>query len=74
MFKTKCFNSYEFTNYAIKCPHKKTRKKTSRGVEGEVLASNFEIDFTLISCMVSTVMGSVWDFDSGALFHMTSKR
>ena len=38
---------------------------------GEALASQFELDFSLIACMVSSALGSGWYFDSGASFHMT---
>jgi len=38
------------------------------------LASQFELEFTLISCMVSTVMGSMWYLDSGASFHTTGNK
>ena len=31
----------------------------------------FELDFSLIACMVSNALGSGWYFDSGASFHMT---
>lgn len=41
------------------------------GSEGEALASQFEMDFTLITCMVSLMMVCVWYLDSGASFHMT---
>jgi hypothetical protein len=58
--KIKCFHCHEFGHYAMKCPHKKESKKTSGGEVGEALASQFELDFTLIACMASTVMGSVW--------------
>ena len=34
----------------------------------------FELDFSLIACLVSSVMGSVWFLDSGASFHMTGDR
>ena len=44
------------------------------GSEGEALASQFEMDFTLIACMVSLMMGCVWYLDSGASFHMTSDK
>ena len=30
----------------------------------------FELDFLLIACLVSSMMGSVWFLDSGASFHM----
>ena len=40
-------------------------------VAGEALASQFEFYFSLIACMVSSAMGSVWYLDNGASFHMT---
>ena len=53
------------------CPSKKSKKGSS---EGEALASQFEMDFTLIACMVSSMMGCVWYLDSGASFHMTDDK
>ena len=38
------------------------------------MASQFELDFTLIACMSNTVMGSVWHLDSSASFHMARCR
>ena len=35
------------------------------------MASQFELEFSLIACLVSSVMVSVWFLDSGASFHMT---
>ena len=32
------------------------------------------MDFTLIACMVSSMMGCVWYIDSGASFHMTNDK
>ena len=58
-------------HYAAKCLHTKSTKKPLGGVGGEALASQFELDFTLIACMTITIMGSVWYLDFGALFHMT---
>jgi len=58
-------------NYAMKCPCKKVDKKPSGGTVGETLASQFELDFTLIACMVTSRMGSVLYLDSGASFHIT---
>ena len=55
-------------------PLKKPKKGSSKGLEGEALASQFEMDFTLIACMVSSMMGCVWYLDSGASFHMTSDK
>ena len=34
----------------------------------------FELDFSLIACMVSSALGSVWYLDSGASFHMTGDK
>ena len=72
--KIKCLHCHEFRKYATKCPHKKERKNTLRGVASEALASQFELDLTLISCMACTVMGRVWYLDSIVLFHMTRCR
>ena len=57
--KVICFNCHEMGHYAANCPS-----------EGEALASQFEMDFTLITCMVSSMMGCVWYLESGASFHM----
>ena len=54
-------------HYATNFPLKKSNKGSS---EGEALASQFKMDFTLITCMVSSMMGCVWYLDSGASFHM----
>lgn len=60
---------------ATKFPQKKERKKESTvATIGEALAPQFELDFTLISCMESTVMGSMWYLDSGSSFHMMGNR
>ena len=40
------------------------------GSEVEALASQFELDFTLFACMVSSMVGRGWFLDSGASFHM----
>lgn len=53
---------------------KSSKKEHVVGEASEALASQFELDLTLITCMVSTVMGSVWYLDSGAYFHMTGSR
>ena len=55
-------------------PQKKSKKGSSKGLDGEALASHFELDFTLISCMVSSMVGCVWYLDSGASFHMTNNK
>eukprot|EP00253_Pinus_taeda_P012445 PITA_12445 len=74
MSKVICFNCHKMGHYATKCPLKKSKKGSSEGSEGEALASQLEMDFTLIACMVSSMMGCVWYLDSGASFHMTSDK
>eukprot|EP00253_Pinus_taeda_P006582 PITA_06582 len=61
-------------HYATNCPSKKSKKGSLEGSEGEALASQFEMDFTLIACMVSSMMGYVWYLDSGASCHMTGDK
>lgn len=56
----KCFHYHELGHYATKFPDKKAGKNPSGGVEGEALASQFKLDFTLIACTVTLMMGSVW--------------
>ena len=40
----------------------------------EALASKFELDFSLFTCLVSSTLGSVWYLDSGASFYMTGDK
>eukprot|EP00253_Pinus_taeda_P006629 PITA_06629 len=72
--KVRCFNCHEMGHYATNCPSKKSKNGSSKGSEGEVLAYQFEMDFTLIACMVSSMVGCVWYLDNGASFHMTSDK
>ena len=72
--KIKCFHCHEMGHYATKCLHKKADKNPSGGVAGEALASQFELDFSLITCMVTSVMGSVWYMDSGSSFDMNDNK
>ena len=75
MSKVKCFNGHDNGHYATNFPqNKKNNKKALGVVAGEALASKFELDFSLITCMVSTMMGSMWYLDSGASFHMVGKK
>ena len=71
MTKVKCFHCHELGHFAINFLLKKSKKKSSGGVMGEALASQFKLEFSLIACRVSSMMGSVWYLDHGAPFHMT---
>jgi hypothetical protein len=67
--KVKCFHYHEHGQLAT-CPQKKKKKKVVGAAAGEALASQFELDFSLIACMASSALGSMWYLDSGASFHM----
>ena len=72
--KVKCFQCHEHGHCATNCPQNKKNKKTAGSVAGEALASKFELKFSLIACMVSSALGSVWYLDSGASFHMAGDK
>ena len=74
MSKVKCFHCHQHGHYATNCPQKKKNKQAAGTAAGEALASQFELDFLLIACLVSSMTGSVWFLDSGASFHMTRDR
>ena len=74
MSKVKCFYYHEYGHIATNCPHKKTNKMVVGAVAGEALASQFELDFSLIACMVSSALGSGWYLDIDASFHMTGDK
>ena len=74
MSKIKCFHCHNQGHYATEYPHKNVGMNPSGGATGEALASQFELDFTLIACVVTSVMGSVWYLDSGASFHMNENK
>ena len=60
MTKVKCFHCHKMGHFATNFPLNKSKENSSGGAAGESLTSQFELDFTLITCMVSSVMGSVW--------------
>ena len=72
--KVKCFHCHEHGNFATNYPQKKNNKKDVGFVVGEALTSQFELEFSLIACMMSSALGLVWYFDSGASFHMTGDK
>lgn len=61
-------------HYAANCPRRKSKKGFGEGLEGEASALQFELDFTLFACMVSSMVGSGWFLDSGDSFHMTGDK
>ena len=70
----KYFHCHQHGHYATNCPQKKKNKQATRSVAGEALASQFELDFLMIACLVSSVMGSVWFLNNGVSFHMTGDK
>eukprot|EP00253_Pinus_taeda_P028384 PITA_28384 len=72
--KVKFFHCHELGHFATNFPLKKSKKKFSGGAVGEALACQFELEFSLISCMVSSMMGTIWYLDSGDSFNMTSNK
>ena len=71
MSKVKFFHCHDHGHYATNCPqNKKNKKKALRDAVGEALASYFKLDFFLIACMTSNMMGSMWYLYCGAYFHM----
>ena len=55
--KVKCFHYHEHGHFTTNCPQKKKNKQAVGSAAGEVLASQFELDFSLIACLVSSCMG-----------------
>ena len=75
MLKVKCFHYHDDGHYATNCPQKKNNnKKALVAAMSEDLASQFELEFSLIACITSTVMVSMWYFDSGEYFHMMGNK
>jgi hypothetical protein len=68
--KVKCFHCHEHGHLATNYLQKRKNKKVDGASTGEALVSQFELDFSLITCMASGALGSVWYLDSGASYHM----
>ena len=52
MSKVKCFHYHQHGHYTTNCPQKKKNKQVAGSTAGEALASQFELDFSLIACLV----------------------
>eukprot|EP00253_Pinus_taeda_P004796 PITA_04796 len=72
--KVRFFNCHKMGHYAINFRSKNSKKISLEGSEGDKLVSQFEMDFTLIASMVSSMMGCVWYLGNGASFHMTGDK
>ena len=70
----KCFHCHEHGHFATNFLQNKNNKKVAGVAVGEALALQFELDFSLIACMVSSSLGSMWYLESVASFHMTGDK
>jgi hypothetical protein len=68
--KVKYFYCHEHGHLATNFPWKKKSKKVVGAAASEALVSQFELDFSLSTCMASSALRLVWYLDSGASFHM----
>ena len=66
----KCFHCHEHGHLATNCLQNKKNKKAHGSVASEALASQFELELSMIAWMVSISLGSVCYLDSGTSFHM----
>ena len=57
--KVKCFHCHEHRHFTTNCPQKRKNKKVAGVVAGEAFDSQFELYFSLIAFLVSSIMGVV---------------
>lgn len=75
--REKCFPCHQFRHYATKCPNQKkgsNKEHVETSTEIDEFNSYFNKDFSLISCMKSSVTNNVWYIDSRASFHMIGNK
>ena len=60
MSKVKCFHCHEHGHFPTNYPQKKKNKKVAGFAAGEALASQFELDLSLITCMMNWDRCSIW--------------
>ena len=63
----------EIRGYASQCPNRKKDKGKSHVVafvEVDEFSTRFEKEFSLVTCLSSSMASSVWYIDSGATCHM----
>jgi hypothetical protein len=70
----KGFYCHEHGHVATNYPQKKKKKKVVGDAASESLASKFELDFSLITCMELSAFRLMWYLDSGTSFHMTGDK
>ena len=53
---------------------KKTNTQMAGSAEVDEFSRNFDEEFCLIACTISTTRSSIWYVDSGASSHMTGQK
>jgi hypothetical protein len=72
--KVKCFHYHEHGHLATNYLQMRMNKKVVGDATSEALASQFELDFSLITFMESSSLRSMWYLDNDASFHMTKDK
>ena len=74
--KVMCFICHKQGHFSSQCPDRKKKSNTQMAgsVEVDEFSRNFDEEFYLIACMVSTTGSSIWYIDCGASSHMTGQK